>query len=128
MVDYVDRVSQRLARDADAPLERPAQVQDRFGSPPQQQAHKGEHHRYGRVRGTKTGPNYFGDRTLVSASNATDKALLKEQRQSMLSLERCSPRMEATVLAIRGKSLRLRALLQNAANESLLSAVYDAIE
>ena len=78
--------------------------------------------------GTKTGPNYFGDRTLVSASNATDKALLKEQRQSMLSLERCSPRMEATVLAIRGKSLRLRALLQNAANESLLSAVYDAIE
>ena len=51
MVDHFESVSQRLVRDPDDPLERPAQVQDRLYRPSNGKRTKKQRHRCGHVRG-----------------------------------------------------------------------------
>jgi len=51
MVDHFESVSQRLGRDPDDPLERPAQVQDRLDRPRNGKHTKEQNHRYGDVSG-----------------------------------------------------------------------------
>src|SRR5215472_4267582 len=92
MVDHFESVSQRLGRDPDDPLERPAQVQDRLDRPRNGERTKEQHHRYGHVRGANRPKLMKSRHSQNKTTNNTGTGIpstscsIKSQRTSAMSL------------------------------------------